>query len=137
MYTFKDNELTEEQISDFAKEKGVDVATFLANNPEIKGKTAATEKDTSVDAIEVSESTESPLEPGSSGFTEEGEIILSGEEVEKGSVALEPVALEEVVVTGEKKKEKKIEEGYGLDNYLYDSFKKGDAFLGESLVSLP
>lgn len=38
MYTFKDKELTEEQIAKFAEEKGVDVATFLANNPEIKGK---------------------------------------------------------------------------------------------------
>ena len=111
MYTFKDNELTEEQISDFAKEKGVDVATFLANNPEIKGKTAATEKDTSVDAIKVSKSTESPLDPGSSGFTEKGEIVLSGEEVEKGSIALEPVGLEEVVVTAEeyKQREKDIQ----------------------------
>ena len=33
MYTFKDKELTEEQIAKFAEEKGVDVATFLANNP--------------------------------------------------------------------------------------------------------
>ena len=33
------------------------------------GKTSTTEKDTTVDAIEVSESTESPLEPGSSGLT--------------------------------------------------------------------
>ena len=70
------------------------------------GKTSTTEKDTTVDAIEVSESTESPLEPGSSGFTEEGEIVLSGEEVEEGSVALEPVALEEVVVTAEEYKQK-------------------------------
>lgn len=149
MYTYKDRKLTKEQVDKLAAEKGVEVDVFLTNNPDIQiqeavvetteseGKTSTTETDTTVDAIEVSESTESPLEPGSSGFTEEGEIILSGEEVEKGSVALEPVALEEVVVTGEKKKEKKIEEGYGLDNYLYDSFKKGDAFLGESLVSLP
>ena len=148
MYTYKDRELTKEQVDKLAAEKGVEVDVFLTNNPDIQiqeavvettepeGKTTATETDTSVDAIEVS-GTESPLDPGSSGFTEEGEIILSGEEVEEGVVALEPVALEEVVVTGEKKKEKKLEEGYGLDNYLYESFKKGDAYLGESLVSLP
>ena len=149
MYTYKDRKLTKEQVDKLAAEKGVEVDVFLTNNPDIQiqeavvettepeGKTPTTETDTTVDVTEVSKSTESPLEPGSSGFTEEGEIILSGEEVEEGVVALEPVALEEVVVTGEKKKEKKLEEGYGLDNYLYESFKKGDAYLGESLVSLP
>ena len=118
MYTYKDRELTKEQVDKLAAEKGVEVDVFLTNNPDIQiqeavvettepeGKTAATEKDTSVDAIEVSKSTESPLDPGSSGFTKEGEIILSGEEVEKGSVALEPVALEEVVVTAEEYKQK-------------------------------
>ena len=118
MYIYKDRELTKEQVDKLAAEKGVEVDVFLTNNPDIQiqeavvettepeGKTAATEKDTSVDAIEVSKSTESPLDPGSSGFTKEGEIILSGEEVEKGSVALEPVALEEVVVTAEEYKQK-------------------------------
>ena len=118
MYTYKDRELTKEQVDKLAAEKGVEVDVFLTNNPDIQiqeavvettepeGKTTATEKDTSVDAIEVSKSTESPLDPGSSGFTKEGEIILSGEEVEKGSVALEPVALEEVVVTAEEYKQK-------------------------------
>ena len=118
MYTYKDRELTKEQVDKLAAEKGVEVDVFLTNNPDIQiqeavvettepeGKTTATEKDTSVDAIEVSKSTESPLDPGSSGFTEEGEIILSGEEVEEGSVALEPVALEEVVVTAEEYKQK-------------------------------
>ncbi len=102
MYTFKDKELTEEQIAKFAEEKGVDVATFLANNPEIKGKKQpTTQKDAEiVDVTNASQKNmESLLEPGSSGFTEEGEIILSGKEIEEDLFAVEPVQLEEVVVT--------------------------------------
>jgi len=118
MYTYKDRKLTKEQVDKLAAEKGVDVDVFLTNNPDIQiqeavvettepeGKTLTTEMDTTVDVTEVSKSTESPLEPGSSGFTEEGEIILSGEEVEEGVVALEPVGLEEVVVTAEEYKQR-------------------------------
>ena len=117
MYTYKDRKLTKEQVDKLAAEKGVEVDVFLTNNPDIQiqeavvettepeGKTPTTETDTTVDVTEVSD-TGLPLEPGSSGFTEEGEIILSGEEVEKGSFALEPVALEEVVVTAEEYKQK-------------------------------
>ncbi len=98
MYTYKDRKLTKEQVDKLAAEKGVEVDVFLTNNPDIQiqeavvettepeGKTLTTETDTTVDVTEVSKSTESPLEPGSSGFTEEGEIILSGEEVEEGVV---------------------------------------------------
>jgi hypothetical protein len=118
MYTYKDRKLTKEQVDKLAAEKGVEVDVFLTNNPDIQiqeavvettepeGKTLTTEMDTTVDVTEVSKSTESPLEPGSSGFTEEGEIILSGEEVEEGVVALEPVGLEEVVVTAEEYKQR-------------------------------
>ena len=82
MYVYNNRKLTKEQIDKLAAEKGVEVDVFLTNNPDIKideavvetiepeGKTSTTETDTTVDAIEVSESTESPLEPGSSGFTE-------------------------------------------------------------------
>ena len=117
MYTYKDRKLTKEQVDKLAAEKGVEVDVFLTNNPDIEiqeavvettepeGKTPTTETDTTVDVTKVSD-TGLPLEPGSSGFTEEGEIILSGEEVEKGSFALEPVALEEVVVTAEEYKQK-------------------------------
>ena len=67
MYTYKDRELTKEQVDKLAAEKGVEVDVFLTNNPDIQiqeavvettepeGKTTATETDTSVDAIEVSE----------------------------------------------------------------------------------
>ncbi len=114
MYTFKDKELTEEQIAKFAEEKGVDVATFLANNPEVKGKKQPTTQEDAeiVDVTNASQKNmESPLEPGSSGFTEEGEIILSGKEIEEDLFAVEPVQLEEVVVTvGEYKKLEREEE---------------------------
>ena len=72
MYTYKDRKLTKEQVDKLAAEKGVEVDVFLTNNPDIQiqeavvettepeGKTSTTETDTTVDAIEVSESTESP-----------------------------------------------------------------------------
>ena len=68
MYTFKNKELTEEQIAKFAEEKGVDVATFLANNPEVKGKKQPTTQEDAeiVDVTGASlENTESPSEDGS------------------------------------------------------------------------
>ena len=73
MYTFKDKELTEEQIAKFAEEKGVDVATFLANNPEIKGKKQPTTQEDAeiVDVTEASQkNTDSPSEDGSLGLEE-------------------------------------------------------------------
>ena len=67
MYTYKDRELTKEQVDKLAAEKGVEVDVFLTNNPDIQiqeavvettepeGKTTTTEQDTSVDVTEVSE----------------------------------------------------------------------------------
>ncbi len=68
MYIFKDKELTEKQIAKFAEEKGVDVATFLANNPEVKGKKQPTTQEDAeiVDVTNASqENTESPSVDGS------------------------------------------------------------------------
>jgi hypothetical protein len=57
------------------------------------------------ETVDVTEApdTVSPLEPGSSGFTKGGEIILSGKEIAEDQFAVKPVELEEVVVTGEDK----------------------------------
>jgi len=80
MYTYKDRELTKEQVDKLAAEKGVEVDVFLTNNPDIQiqeavvkttepeGKTPTTEMDTTVDATEVSV-TESLSADGSSGLT--------------------------------------------------------------------
>ena len=77
MYTYKDRELTKEQVDKLAAEKGVEVDVFLTNNPDIQiqeavvettepeGKTPTTEMDTTVDATKVSEITESLSEDGS------------------------------------------------------------------------
>ena len=77
MYVYNDKKLTKEQVDKLAAEKGVEVNVFLTNNPDIQideavvetteseGKTSTTETDTTVDAIEVSKSTESLSEDGS------------------------------------------------------------------------
>ena len=128
MYTFKDKELTEEQIAKFAEEKGVDVATFLANNPEVKGKKQPTTQEDAeiVDVTDASqENTESPSEDGSLVYTDieayedfyrkgskftpyVGQESGAGAELRQTAAGgFEPLALEEVVVTGEDKTKQK------------------------------
>ena len=66
MYIFKGQELTEEQITGFAEEKGVDVTTFLANNPEIEVKEQpTTQEDAEIVGVEAVSGTGSTLEDGS------------------------------------------------------------------------
>ena len=136
MYTYKDRKLTKEQVDKLAAEKGVEVDVFLTNNPDIQiqeavvettepeGKTTATELDTTVDATEVSD-TESPSADGSLEYTDvesyedfyrKGSKFTPYVDQESGAGAelrqtaaggFEPLALEEVVVTGEDKTKQK------------------------------
>ena len=43
MYTYKDRELTKEQVDKLAAEKGVEVDVFLTNNPDIQIQEAVVE----------------------------------------------------------------------------------------------
>ncbi|MAN60443.1 MAG: hypothetical protein CMI60_00720, partial [Parvibaculum sp.] len=112
MYTFKDKELTEEQIAKFAEEKGVDVATFLANNPEIKGKKQpTTQKDAEI--VDVTDASQKDTELLSEDGSLELPIDNSIEAIrarrdfnkqEEIAIMQDPIELEEVVVTAEKPK---------------------------------
>ena len=130
MYTYKDRELTKEQVDKLAAEKGVEVDVFLTNNPDIQiqeavvettepeGKTPTTETDTTVDATEVSD-TESLSADGSLAYTDiepYEDFYKKGTEFTKEGGAelrqtaggtLEPLQLEEVIVTGEDKTKQK------------------------------
>jgi len=126
MYTYKDRKLTKEQVDKLAAEKGVEVDVFLTNNPDIQiqeavvettepeGKTPTTETDTTVDVTEVSD-TASQSEDGSLAYTDiepyEDFYKKGTEFTEEGGAELrqtvggdiEPLQLEEVVVTGKDK----------------------------------
>ena len=112
MYTFKDKELTEEQIAKFAEEKGVDVATFLANNPEIKGKKQpTTQKDAEIVGVTDAsqKNTVSPSEDGSLELPIDNSIEAirarrNFNKQEEIAIMQDPIELEEVVVTAEKPK---------------------------------
>jgi hypothetical protein len=112
MYIFKDNELTEEQIAKFAEEKGVDVATFLANNPEIKGKKQSTTQEDAeiVDVTNASQKdTELPSADGSLELPIDNSIeaIRTRKDFNKQeeiAIMQDPIELEEVVVTAKKPK---------------------------------
>ena len=130
MYTYKDRELTKEQVDKLAAEKGVEVDVFLTNNPDIQiqeavvettepeGKTSTTETDTTVDATKVSD-TESLSADGSLAYTDiepYEDFYKKGTEFTKEGGAelrqtaggtLEPLQLEEVIVTGEDKTKQK------------------------------
>ena len=136
MYVYNDRKLTKEQIDKLAAEKGVEVDVFLTNNPDIKideavvetiepeGKTSTTETDTTVDVTEVSD-TESPSADGSLEYTDiesyedfyrkgskftpyVGQESGAGAEIRQTAAGgFEPLALEEVVVTGEDKTKQK------------------------------
>jgi len=128
MYTFKDKELTEEQIAKFAEEKGVDVATFLANNPEIKGKKQPTTQE-DAEIVGVADASQKNMglvsEDGSLVYTDiepyedfykkgskftpyVGQESGAGAELRQtAGGALEPLQLEEVIVTGEDKTKQK------------------------------
>ena len=109
MFEFKGKQYSQEQLQGVAESKGYTFDELLNKNPDIKkittdeGKQSPTTQGAENVGVTQAPSTESSLEPGSSGFTETGEIILSGTEVKDGEFAVEPVQLEEVVVTGEDK----------------------------------
>jgi hypothetical protein len=137
MYIFNGKKLTEDQAKKFAEETGRDLQTFLEANPDIQedpdfevkdeavvetteseGKTPTTETDTTVDVTEVSD-TGSPSADGSLEYTDvesyEDFYRKGTEFTEKGGAelrqtaggTLEPLQLEEVVVTGEDKTKQK------------------------------
>ena len=136
MYTYKDRKLTKEQVDKLAAEKGVEVDVFLTNNPDIQIQEAVvettepeerqptTETDTTVGVTEVSD-TESPSADGSLEYTDvesyedfyrKGSKFTPYVDQESGAGAelrqtaaggFEPLALEEVVVTGEDKNKTK------------------------------
>jgi hypothetical protein len=136
MYVYNDKKLTKEQVDKLAAEKGVEVDVFLTNNPDIQideavvetteseGKTSTTETDTTVDATEVSD-TELPSADGSLAYTDVeayedfyrkgskftpyvGQESGAGAEIRQSPTGgFEPLALEEVVVTGEDKTKQK------------------------------
>ena len=107
MYTFKDNEYTKEQLQNVAAQKGYTFDELLDKNPEIEKpgkKQPTTQKGAEpVDVIEAPD-TESKSEVGSSGFTEKGEIVLTGTQFDEDSWAITPVPLEEVVVEADSRK---------------------------------
>ena len=137
MYIFNGKKLTEDQAKKFAEETGRDLQTFLEANPDIQedpdfevkdeavvetteseGKTSTTETDTTVDVTEVSD-TELPSAGGSLAYTDveayEDFYKKGTEFTEEGGAelrqtaggTLEPLQLEEVVVTGEDKTKQK------------------------------
>jgi len=110
MYTFKDQELSEEKVKEIALAKGYTVGELLAKNaeltkievPDLVGKSNSTDQGESVDVTIQSENTpleseDGDLKPKKSYFNEDGSFNLDSFEGESRATAARTIAPEKVI----------------------------------------
>ena len=111
MFEFNGEEYSLEQITEAAKQSNMAFEDYIKEYNIIKkpGKTTPTTPGAVVEETAAPD-TDSNLDTTSSGFTEQGEIILTGQPFEQGGWAITPVPLEEVIITADEysKKESQI-----------------------------
>lgn len=131
MFEYEGQEITLAQIEAAARASGMSIDDYKSKVG-IKelgklGKTSPTpQRGAEIVGVAQAPDTVSPLEPGSSGFTKEGEIVLSGTEIADNQFAVKPVELEEVVVTGDGSEFEKRQDRIAKEKA--DAAKKQQAF---------
>ena len=121
MFQLKDKEYTLEQIQEAAIASNMDVNTYIDKatkesglidkRKDKPGKTTPPKEDSQGVPAEVNAAPDMDFKPGvtSSGFTEKGEILLTGQPFEKGGWAITSVPLKEVIVTADEYSKKESE----------------------------
>jgi len=113
LFEFEGQEYTLAEVQEAAKAKSLNIDDYIKeyNISRKEGKPSPTTPGAVVEETAAPDM-DSKLESGSSGFTKEGEIILTGTPIDDGSWAITSVPLEEVIVTAEEytKKQREITE---------------------------